>query len=71
MAREIVPDESPPETPQQIVLSLDEWTEIEDSVIALHAAIQAGCASDDESGELLIAVYRRISEALSRVRRRL
>ena len=50
---------------------MDEWTEIEDSVIALHAAILAGCASDDEAGELLIAVYRRISEALSRVRRRL
>ena len=62
---------APSETPTQVVLSIEEWNEIEDSVIALHAAILAGCASDDEAGELLIAVYRRISEALSRVRRRI
>ena len=70
MADQIVPDESPPETPQQIVLSLDEWTEIEDSVIALHAAMEAGCASSDEAGELLVAVFRRIEQALSPIRGR-
>ncbi len=62
--------ESVPDSPQQIVLSLDEWSEIEDSVIALHAAMDAGCGSDDEAGELLVAVYRRLSAALSPVRGR-
>ena len=62
--------ESVPDSPQQIVLSLDEWTEIEDSVIALHAAMEAGCASNGESGELLVAVFRRIEHALSPVRGR-
>ncbi|MEE8585578.1 MAG: hypothetical protein V3T83_12075 [Acidobacteriota bacterium] len=62
--------ESVPDSPQQIVLSLDEWSEIEDSVIALHAAMDAGCASHDEAGELLVAVYRRLSAALRPVRGR-
>ena len=70
MAGEIVHDESPTDSPQQIVLSLDEWTEIEDSVIALHAAMDAGCASSDEAGELLVAVFRRIEHALSPIRGR-
>ncbi len=35
-----------------------------------HAAMDAGCASADEAGELLVAVYRRLSEALSPVRGR-
>ncbi len=37
MTEKIVASESPSESPQEIVLSLDEWTEIEDSLIALHA----------------------------------
>ncbi len=62
--------ESVPESPQQIILSLDEWTEIEDSVIALHAAIDAGCASAGEEGELLVAVYKRFSAAVNPIRGR-
>ncbi|MEE8584161.1 MAG: hypothetical protein V3T83_04845 [Acidobacteriota bacterium] len=41
-----------------------------DSVIALHAAMDAGCASADEAGELLVAVYRRLSAALTPIRGR-
>jgi len=62
--------ESVPDSPQQIVLSLDEWTEIEDSVIALHAAMEAGCASNGEEGELLVAVYKRLTAAVSPIRGR-
>ncbi len=47
--------ESVPDSPQQI---------------ALHAAMDVGCGSDDEAGELLVAVYRRLSAALSPVRGR-
>ena len=38
--------ESVPDSPQEIVVSIDEWTEIEGSLIALHAAMEAGCASN-------------------------
>ena len=70
MAREIVPDESPPETPQQIVLSLEEWTEIEDSVIALSAALRCGAGQEGEESELLKAVLKRFEHALSPIRGR-
>ena len=59
-----------PSTPE-VVLSLKEWDEIQDSVIALHAAMAAGCASHGEEGELLVAVYKRLEQALKPVRGRL
>jgi hypothetical protein len=57
-----------PSTPQ-VVLSRKEWDEIEDSVIALHAAIDAGV--HDEGEELLKAVYLRLESALKPVRERI
>ena len=53
-----------PSTPQ-VVLSLKEWDEIQDSVIALHASIDYGV--QDEGEELLKAVYLRLESALSSV----
>ena len=49
--REFTP--TPSEPPAQVVLSLEEWNEIEDSVIALHAALVTGV--QDENLELLKA----------------
>ena len=57
-----------PSTPQ-VVLSLQEWDEIQDSVIALHASISAGV--HDEGEELLKAVYLRQEAALKPIRKRM
>ncbi len=65
--RDFTPSPSP--TPTQVVLSLEEWSEIEDSVIALHASISAGV--HDENEELLKAVYIRLAFALRPIRERL
>ncbi len=53
----------------QVVLSIEEWNEIEDSVIGLHASIS--CGMHDENEELLKAVYIRLAFALRPIRDRL
>ncbi len=58
-----------PPSPTQVVLSLEEWNEIQDSVIALHASICAGV--HDEGEELLKAVYLRQESALKPIRGRM
>jgi len=60
---------TPSEPPTQVVLSIEEWNEIEDSVIALHASI--ACGVNDENEELLKAVYIRQAFALRPIRERL
>ncbi len=58
-----------PPSPTQVVLSLEEWNEIQDSVIALHASIC--CGVHDEGEELLKAVYQRQESALKPIRGRM
>ncbi|MEE8586823.1 MAG: hypothetical protein V3T83_18435 [Acidobacteriota bacterium] len=58
-----------PPSPTQVVLSLEEWNEIQDSVIALHASISSGV--HDEGEELLKAVYLRLESALRPIRGRM
>ncbi len=53
----------------QVVLSLQEWKEIEDSAIALHASIRYGV--HDEGEELLKAAFLRLESALRPVRERM
>jgi hypothetical protein len=60
---------SPSPTPTEVVLSIEEWNEIEDSAIALHASIATGV--QDENEELLKAVYIRLAWALKPIRERL
>jgi hypothetical protein len=65
--REFTP--TPSENPTQVVLSIEEWNEIEDSVIALHAVLVTGVS--DENLELLKAVYIRLAFALRPIRERI
>ncbi len=65
--KESTPTPSP--SPTQVVLSIEEWNEIEDSVIGLHASIS--CGLNDENEELLKAVYIRLAFALRPIRERL
>ncbi len=65
--RDFTPTPTP--TPTQLVLSIEEWNEIEDSVIGLHASIS--CGVHDENEELLKAVYIRLAFALRPIRERL
>ena len=60
---------TPSTSPTQVVLSIEEWNEIEDSVIGLHASIS--CGVHDENEELLKAVYIRLAFALRPIRERL
>ena len=62
-------ESTPSPTPTQVVLSIEEWNEIEDSVIGLHASIS--CGLNDENEELLKAVYIRLAFALRPIRERL
>ncbi len=62
-------ESTPTPSPTQVVLSIEEWNEIEDSVIGLHASI--GCGVNDENEELLKAVYIRLAFALRPIRERL
>ena len=62
-------ESTPTPSPTQVVLSIEEWNEIEDSVIGLHASI--GCGVHDENEELLKAVYIRLAFALRPIRERL
>ncbi len=60
---------TPSPSPTQVVLSIEEWNEIQDSVIALHASISVGV--HDENEEQLKAVYIRLAFALRPIRERL
>ena len=55
--------------PRRVVLTEAEWDEIERCSMAFHAALQAGV--QDEGAELLESVYRRLTQAVAAVNRRL
>ncbi|MEE8584404.1 MAG: hypothetical protein V3T83_06080 [Acidobacteriota bacterium] len=59
------------ESPEDVVLSLKEWGEIEDCATAFHAALQIDAHHGGPEAELLVAVYHRFAAALSPVRGRI
>ena len=52
-----------------VCLTESEWTEIESSVICIHAALKLG--TEDEEVELLWAAYLRLSAAVQSINERL
>ena len=62
------PESNPPEN---VLLSLKEWGEIEDCAIAFQAALAIDAHHGGPEAELLVAVYKRLSAALLPVRSRI